>query len=70
MEKIFKLSKLNKYPINYNIDTISTPIKLNPNKYKETFINNFLQEIQNQNKVKNKTSIPFNSKKKSKKQIQ
>lgn len=64
MEKIFKLSKLNKYPINYNIDAISTPIKLNPNKYKETFINNFLQEIQNQNKVKNKTSIPFNSKKK------
>ena len=63
MEKIFKLSKLN----NNGIEGIKTPIKINPNKYKENILNSFLQDTYYQNKTKNKSNnIQINSKEKSK----
>jgi len=60
MEKIFKLSKINNYPVKYTLDEFSTPIKINQNKYKEKILNTFLQDIQYQNNQKNKNNIPFN----------
>ena len=64
MEKIFKLSKLSKYPINYNIESLGTPIKINPNKYKENILNTFLQDIEIQTKQNSKYNIPINQKQK------
>jgi hypothetical protein len=64
MEKIFKLSKLTKYPNNYNFESIRTPIKINQNKCRENILNSFLEEIQSQTKPKNKYNIPINQKQK------
>ena len=67
MEKILKFSKKNNYQINYNIESITTPIKINPNKYKENILNSFLQEKQSQKKPINKYSIPVSPKSKTNK---
>ena len=64
MEKIFKLSKLTKYPNNYNFESIRTPIKINQNKSRENILNSFLEEIQSKTKPKNKYNIPINQKQK------
>ena len=61
-----KISRINKQYKNYTIETLLTPLKLKQNKYKENFMNIFLQDSnQTQNRVranipptqKNKNSI-------------
>ena len=44
MEKNYNLTRLNRYPISYNIETVSTPLKQNILKNKEIILNSFLQE--------------------------
>ena len=66
MDKILKISKKNNYQINYNIESIATPIKINPNKYKENILNSFLQEKQSHKKQMDKYSIPVSPKSKTK----
>ena len=52
MEKNYNLTRLNRYPISYNIETVSTPLKQNILKNKEIILNSFLQETYNQKKTK------------------
>ena len=58
MEKIFKISKLNKNPMKYNIETFTTPIKTKQQKYKENILNSFLQDTYNQNSSITRPNIP------------
>ena len=65
MEKIFQLAKINKYSNNtFGLEALSTPIKINPNKYKENILNSFLQETCCQKKSKNKSNFQINSQEK------
>ena len=54
MEKNYNLTRLNRYPISYNIETVSTPLKQNILKNKEIILNSFLQETYNQKKQRQK----------------
>jgi len=59
MEKNYKQTKLNRYPITYNIETVSTPLKPNKLRNKEIVLNNFLQETYNQKKSKVKANLYY-----------
>lgn len=55
MEKISRIS--NKQYRNYNLETLLTPLKLKQNKFKENFMNSFLQDS-NQAQNKTRPNIP------------
>ena len=57
MDKKYKQTKLNKYQIEYNIET--SPTLLKPNKFinKEIIVNSFLQDTHNQKKTKPKVNL-------------
>ena len=57
MDKKYKQTKLNKYQIEYNIET--SPTLLKPNKFinKEIIVNSFLQDTHNQKKPKPKVNL-------------
>ena len=59
MEKNYNLTRLNRYPISYNIETVSTPLKQNILKNKEIILNSFLQETYNQKKTKAKANLLY-----------
>ena len=57
MEKKYRQTKLNKYQIEYNIETASTPLKHNKIINKEIMVNSFLQDAHNQKKQKQKVNL-------------
>ena len=59
MENNYKQTKLNRYPISYNIETVSTPLKPNQLRNKEIILNSFLQETYNQKKSKAKANLLY-----------
>ena len=59
MEKISRIN--NKQYKNYNLETLLTPLKLKQNKYKENFMNSFLQDS-NQTQSRTRPNIPISQK--------
>ena len=59
MEKISRIN--NKKYKTYNIETLLTPLKLQQNKYKENFMNSFLQDS-NQTQNRTRPNIPISQK--------
>ena len=58
-----KISRVNKQCKNYNLETLLTPLKLkqSKNRYKENFMNSFLQDS-NKSQSKTRPNIPNNQK--------
>ena len=52
-----KITRINKQYKNYTIETLLTPLKLKQNKYKENFMNSFLQDS-NQTQKRVRPNIP------------
>ena len=57
MDKKYRQAKLNKYQIEYNIETTSTPVKPNKLMKKEIIVNSFLQDTHNLKKPKPKVNL-------------
>ena len=57
MDKKYRPTKLNKYQIEYNIETSSTPLKPNKLINKDIIVNSFLQDTHNPKKPKPKVNL-------------